>query len=100
MRKWIMALAAVCGIAGMMQAQEKYQYNEFYYQRSSLFELLPVGSDDIVFFGNSITNGYELVLFAPLGKSVLALMSCSADTNAKTLNLSKQEYCKVWGEAL
>ena len=45
-------------------------------------------------------DGFELVLFAPLGKSVLALMSCSADTNAKTLNLSKQEYCKVWGEAL
>ena len=59
MRKWIMALAAVCGIAGMMQAQEKYEYNEFYYQRSSLFELLPVGNDDIVFFGNSITNGCE-----------------------------------------
>ena len=38
--------------------------------------------------------------FAPLGKSVLTLTSCSADMNVKTLNLSKQEYCKVWGEAL
>ena len=45
-------------------------------------------------------DGCELVRFAPLGKRVLALMSCSADTNAKTLKLSKQEYCKVWGEAL
>ena len=45
-------------------------------------------------------GGFELVLFAPLGKSFLALMSCSADMNGKTLNLSKQEYCEVWGEAL
>ncbi len=59
MKRWIIALVAVCGMAGMMQGQEKYKYNEFYYQRSSLFELLPVGNDDIVFFGNSITNGCE-----------------------------------------
>lgn len=59
MRKTILAIAAVCGIFVAMQAQEKYQYNEFYYQRSSLFEQLPVGPEDIVFFGNSITNGCE-----------------------------------------
>lgn len=38
---------------------EKYNYNEFYYQRASLFELLPVTSNDIVFLGNSLTNGCE-----------------------------------------
>lgn len=42
-----------------MEAQEKYEYNEFYYQRSSHFEMLPVGSDDIVFLGDSQTNGCE-----------------------------------------
>lgn len=42
-----------------MAAQEKYEYNEFYYQRSSLFEMLPVDSDDIVFLGDSQTNGCE-----------------------------------------
>ena len=42
-----------------MAAQEKYEYNEFYYQRSSHFEMLPVGSDDIVFLGDSQTNGCE-----------------------------------------
>lgn len=42
-----------------MAAQEKYEYNEFYYQRSTLFEMLPVGSDDIVFLGDSQTNGCE-----------------------------------------
>ena len=40
-------------------AQEKYEYNEFYYQRSTLFEKLPVKSTDIVFFGDSQTNGCE-----------------------------------------
>ena len=42
-----------------MAAQEKYEYNEFYYQRSTLFEMLPVYSDDIVFLGDSQTNGCE-----------------------------------------
>lgn len=35
------------------------KYSTFYYQRASLFEVLPVTSDDIVFLGNSITNGSE-----------------------------------------
>ena len=42
-----------------MEAQEKYEYNEFYYQRSSHFEMLPVDSGDIVFLGDSQTNGCE-----------------------------------------
>ncbi len=50
-----LVLSGVCG----MGAQEKYEYNEFYYQRSSHFEMLPVGSDDIVFLGDSQTNGCE-----------------------------------------
>lgn len=37
--------------------QEKY--STFYYQRATLFEKLPVTSSDIVFLGNSITNGAE-----------------------------------------
>lgn len=49
------ALAAVGGIA----AQERYEYNEFYYQRASLFEELPVAETDIVFLGDSQTNGCE-----------------------------------------
>ena len=31
----------------------------FYYQRVSLFEQLPINSKDIVFLGNSLTNGCE-----------------------------------------
>lgn len=39
-------------------AQQR-KYSTFYEQRNSLFELLPVSSNDIVFLGNSITNGNE-----------------------------------------
>lgn len=39
-------------------AQEN-KYSTFYYQRATLFEVLPVSSDDIIFLGNSITNGGE-----------------------------------------
>lgn len=41
-----------------IKAQEN-RYSTFYYQRASLFEELPVMSDDIIFLGNSITNGAE-----------------------------------------
>ncbi len=35
------------------------KYSTFYYQRASLFELLPVSHMDIFFVGNSISNGGE-----------------------------------------
>ena len=34
-------------------------HNEFYYQRASLFDTLGVDSTNVVFFGNSLTNGCE-----------------------------------------
>lgn len=40
-------------------SKDKYQYNEYYYQRSSLFKLLPITNNDIVFVGNSLTNNCE-----------------------------------------
>lgn len=40
------------------KAQSK-KLGELYGQRASLFELLPVGSEDIVFVGNSLTHGCE-----------------------------------------
>ena len=54
---FVAALVAVCAMS--IAAQEKYQYNEFYYQRSSLFASLPVEEGDIVFLGDSQTNGCE-----------------------------------------
>jgi len=41
-----------------MQAQER-QHSTYYYQRATLFEKLPVDGDDIIFLGNSITDGAE-----------------------------------------
>lgn len=41
-----------------MQAQER-KHSTFYYQRATLFETLPTSPDDIIFLGNSITNGCE-----------------------------------------
>lgn len=40
-------------------AQKEGKYSTYYYQRASLFEVLPVDSDDILFVGNSITDGGE-----------------------------------------
>lgn len=41
-----------------MQAQEQ-KHSTFYYQRATLFEVLPMSKSDIIFLGNSITNGGE-----------------------------------------
>ncbi|MDE6451107.1 MAG: sialate O-acetylesterase [Odoribacter sp.] len=42
-----------------MQIGCAQKYTTFYYQRATLFEELPVTSKDIIFLGNSITNGGE-----------------------------------------
>lgn len=56
-RSILFLLLTMITIAGI-QAQET-KYSTFYYQRATLFEELPVYSDDIIFLGNSITNGCE-----------------------------------------
>lgn len=40
-------------------APEAYEYNDYYYQRTSLFDSLRVNSTDIIMLGNSLTNGCE-----------------------------------------
>ncbi len=35
------------------------KHSTFYYQRATLFEILPTDTTDIIFLGNSITNGAE-----------------------------------------
>lgn len=39
--------------------QTESKYSTYYYQRATLFEQLPISSDDILFIGNSITDGGE-----------------------------------------
>ena len=46
-------------LASMAGNAQERKYSTFYYQRATLFEELPVTSSDIIFLGNSITNGAE-----------------------------------------
>lgn len=48
-------------VDGLIYSPEKQHSSRstFYHQRATLFDLLPVSSQDIVFLGNSITNGGE-----------------------------------------
>ncbi len=52
-------LAALLLILSINSSAQERKYTTFYYQRASLFESLPITSKDIVFLGNSITNGGE-----------------------------------------
>ncbi len=49
-------LAAAVALASLASNAEAPKYNELYYQRSSVFDVLPVDSTDIVFLGNSLTQ--------------------------------------------
>ena len=44
------------------QQDKSPKYSTYYYQRASLFESLPVTSEDIIFIGNSITDGGEALV--------------------------------------
>lgn len=57
MKKFVF-LMTVLALSLLCHAQER-KYSTFYYQRATLFEELPITSKDIVFLGNSITNGAE-----------------------------------------
>lgn len=57
-RTILAAAALICAFAATAQQPEK-KYTEFYYQRAALFDSLGVDSADIVFLGNSLTNGGE-----------------------------------------
>lgn len=62
MKHTLSLLAAYIFAATIVQAQDKTparKYSTYYYQRASLFEKLPVTSEDILFVGNSLTDGAE-----------------------------------------
>lgn len=54
---FLSALLLMSALAGYSQQEKKY--STFYYQRATLFEELPTSAKDIIFLGNSITNGGE-----------------------------------------
>jgi len=57
-KKLFLPIIACLLVNTMLVAQER-KYTTYYYQRASLFEELPVTSEDIIFLGNSITDGCE-----------------------------------------
>lgn len=57
--KKLISLLIVCSLAAGAVNAQKQKYSTFYYQRATLFEVLPVSHEDIIFLGNSITNGAE-----------------------------------------
>ena len=52
-------LLLTTGVWAQEQKKQAPQYAPYYYQRASLFEVLPATSDDILFVGNSITDAGE-----------------------------------------
>lgn len=57
MRRLIIICA--CLLFGLASHAQQEKYGTYYNQRTSLFELLPTSSSDIIFLGNSITDGCE-----------------------------------------
>ncbi len=55
MKKLIFAFVILFCAISNIQAQ----YSTYYYQRATLFETLPTSQEDIIFLGNSITDGGE-----------------------------------------
>ncbi|MGL4993794.1 MAG: GDSL-type esterase/lipase family protein [Bacteroidales bacterium] len=56
MRKTVVAFACVLSLTSTAQ---RNTYSTYWHQRASLFEELPINKKDIVFVGNSITDGGE-----------------------------------------
>ena len=67
-------LAGMLTTVPMTHAEKR---NEYWRQKVSLFELLPISSDDIVMLGNSITDGGEWVEL--LGRDNVKNRGISAD---------------------
>lgn len=60
MNKYILLIVAMIASLADVDGMAAYgQRTEFYGQRKTLFEILPVDSTSIVFLGNSLTNGCE-----------------------------------------
>ncbi|QRX64724.1 sialate O-acetylesterase [Dysgonomonadaceae bacterium zrk40] len=55
----ILSLLSSHAQPGSSGEQPARKYSTFYHQRASLFERLPITGTDILFVGNSITNGGE-----------------------------------------
>lgn len=61
MKRLFLILIAAISLIPMAEAQQREWANNdpYYARRVTLFELLPIGKKDIVFLGNSLTDGCE-----------------------------------------
>ena len=57
MKQFMLSICLLCACT-TLQAQGR-KHTTFYDQRATLFEVLPTSKKDIIFLGNSITNGCE-----------------------------------------
>ena len=57
MKKIMLSICLLCACT-TLQAQGR-KHTTFFDQRATLFEVLPTSKKDIIFLGNSITNGGE-----------------------------------------
>lgn len=57
MKQFMLSICLLCACT-TLQAQGR-KHTTFYDQRATLFEVLPTSKKDIIFLGNSITNGGE-----------------------------------------
>ncbi len=55
----IMAITLASAATGMAQNAAAEKYDAYYYRRATLFDYLPITKSDIVFLGNSLTDGAE-----------------------------------------
>lgn len=54
----VITLCFICLVSGIcIDNNTKDQYSSYYYQKKSLFEQLPNSENEIIFLGNSITDG-------------------------------------------
>lgn len=77
MFKSVLKYALLVGLLNTMPMAYAEQRNEYWRQKVSLFELLPISSEDIVMLGNSITDGGEWVEL--LGRDNVKNRGISAD---------------------
>ncbi|MDO5608606.1 MAG: GDSL-type esterase/lipase family protein [Capnocytophaga sp.] len=81
MKRFILFVFLLASVSGFSQ---KRKYSAFYDQRNSLFEVLPTSPKDVIFLGNSITNGGEWTeLF---GNKNMKNRGISADTSEGVLD--------------
>ena len=58
-QRWIIGWVVFIGLFGLDVIPQEAQHSPYYYQKKSLFELLPNQAHEIIFLGDSITDGCE-----------------------------------------